>query len=246
MSGHSKWATTKRQKFAVDAKRGAAFTKIANMITIAAREGADPEFNFKLRLAVEKAKATSMPKENIERAVTRGSGKGETASSVEELIYEAYGPGGSALIITALTDNKLRAFTDIRAIINKTGCKMAETGSVSYMFNHKGVIIVSHKIEQADDVQLLAIDLGADDVDTDGELTRIVISVPDLQKVRQGIIDGGLSAPPAGGWRIDEAGLEWVCHIPHDLSDEDHVKVDKLIENLELLDDVSSIATNVS
>lgn len=238
MSGHSKWATTKRQKFAVDAKRGAAFTKIANMITIAAREGADPEFNFKLRLAVEKAKATSMPKENIERAISRGSGKGEGANKVEELIYEAYGPGGSALLITALTDNKLRAFTDIRAIINKAGCKMAEGGSVSYMFNHKGVIIISHKPEQADDVQLLAIDLGADDVESDGELTRVVIAVSDLQKVRQGLIDGGFT--------VDEAGLDWVCRLSHEISDEDHVKLDKLIESLELLDDVSSIATNVS
>lgn len=241
MSGHSKWATTKRQKFAVDAKRGAAFTKIANMITIAAREGGDPEFNFKLRLAVEKAKASSMPKENIERAINRGTGKGEDANKVEELIYEAYGPGGSALIITALTDNKLRAFTDIRAVINKAGCKMAETGSVSYMFGHKGVIIVSHKPESADDVQLSAIDLGAEDVETDGELTRIVTAVPDLQKVRQGIIEGGVFS----GWHIDEAGLEWVCKMPHEISDDDHAKLDKLIESLELLDDVSSIATNV-
>jgi YebC/PmpR family DNA-binding regulatory protein len=238
MSGHSKWATTKHQKAVTDARRGAAFTKIANMITIAAREGGDPEFNFKLRLAVEKAKSSSMPKDNIERAITRGTGKGEGANKVEELTYEAYGPGGSAIIVTALSDNKIRAFTDIRATMNKFGGRMAEAGSVSYMFDKKGQIIVAHKPEQADNVQLAAIDMGADDVDTDGELTRIITSPHDLQKVRQGLIDGGFA--------VDEADLKWVCKMPHELSDEDHAKLDKLIDNLDLLDDVSTIDTNVA
>lgn len=237
MSGHSKWATTKHQKAVTDARRGASFTKVANMISVAAREGADPEFNFKLRLAVDKAKSVSMPKENIDRAIARGAGKGAGAAGVEELVYEAYGPGGSALIITALTDNKMRAFTDIRSTVTKNGGRMADAGSVSYMFDKKGLIIVSHKPEQGDEIQLAAIDLGADDVDTDGELTRIITPVSELQKVRQGLIESK--------YNIDEAKLDWVCKTPTELSDEDQERVDKLIDALDSLDDVTDIATNI-
>ncbi len=238
MSGHSKWATTKHQKFAADAKRGAAFTKIANMITIAAREGADPEFNFKLRLAVEKAKQSSMPKDNIERAIARGSGKGEGSNSVEEIIYEAYGPGGSALLITAVTDNKLRAFTEIRTIMTKRGGHIADGGSVAYQFEHKGTIIVEHKQEIADDLALLAIDLGAQDLETDEGLTRIITDMKDLQKLRQGLI--------AAGYTIAEAGLEWMPKQTLILSTEDQEKLDVMLQSLDDLDDIASVATNVA
>ncbi len=238
MSGHSKWATTKHQKFAADAKRGAAFTKLANMITVAAREGGDAEFNFKLRLAVEKAKAASMPKENIERAIARGAGTTDGGVAVEEIVYEAYGPGGSALIITATTDNKMRAFTDIRTAITKHGGRMADTGSVSYQFDHKGLIIVEHKAEEADAVQFLAIDLGADDVGSNGELTRVITAVPDLQKIHQGLLDGGHS--------VIEAKLDWIPKNGLELSAEDQEKVDKITDALDQLDDVSDIATNIA
>ncbi|MFA6082288.1 MAG: YebC/PmpR family DNA-binding transcriptional regulator [Patescibacteria group bacterium] len=237
MSGHSKWATTKHQKAVTDARRGAAFTKIANMITVAAREGGDVEFNFKLRLAVEKAKAASMPKDNIERAIVRGSGKGDGANKLEELTYEAYGPGGSAMIITALTDNKLRTYTDIRAIMNKANGRIAEAGSVMYLFKHSGEIIVSHAPEKSDEVQLIAIDQGADDVESDEGLTRVITAVPDLQKIRQGLLDAGLT--------VDDAKLQWIAKTPHILSDEDLAKLDRLIELLDELDDVTEVATNV-
>lgn len=237
MSGHSKWATTKHQKFAADAKRGAAFTKLTNMITVAAREGDDPEFNFKLRLAVDKARAASMPKDNIDRAIVRGSGKGEGAAAVEEIIYEAYGPGGAALMITCLTDNRMRSFTEVRTAITKNGGRMADAGSVAYMFDHKGLIIVKHKTDASDEVQLAAIDAGADDVESEGELTRVLTAKTDLQKVRQALLDAGLT--------LEEAKLEWIAKIPHAVSEEDQQKLDKLLDTLDALDDVSDIATNV-
>lgn len=238
MSGHSKWATTKHQKFAADAKRGATFTKVANMITVAAREGGDPEFNFKLRLAVEKAKSVSMPKDNIDRAIARGTGKGEGANTVEEIVYEAYGPGSTAILITALTDNKMRAFSDIRTVLNKYGGRLAEGGSVAYQFEHKGVVIVSHQLDQDEEVQLAAIDLGAEDVESDGELTRVITLKSDLQKVRQGLLEAG--------YVVEEARLEWQPKMTHEVSAEDQEKLTRLLEALEDLDDVSDLATNVS
>lgn len=238
MSGHSKWATTKRQKSVVDAKRGAAFTKVANMITVAAREGADPEFNFKLRLAVDKAKAVSMPKDNIDRAISRGAGKGEGGTSVEELTYEAYGPGGVAIIITVLTDNKMRAFTDIRTAVNKYGGRMAEGGSVSYQFERLGVTIVKHSPQIDEEVQLAAIDAGALDVDSDGELTRVLTPMADLQKVRQSLIESG--------YTIEEASLQWTPTSTITLTETDQEKIDKLIDALETLEDVADVATNIS
>lgn len=239
MSGHSKWATTKRQKFAVDAKRGAAFTKLANTISIAAREGADPEFNFKLRLAVERARALGMPKDNIERAILRGSGKGEGVNTLEELTYEAYGPGGVAMIITATTDNKLRAFTDIRSTVSKHGGHLAEGGAVSYQFDRNGVVVVQHAPDQAEAVQLAAIDLGADDVESDGELTRVITAMSDLQKVRQGLLDAD--------YTLEDAKLEWVPKNTVEIADSvAHEKLDHLIDALDSLDDVSDVATNVA
>ncbi len=237
MSGHSKWATTKHQKFAADAKRGAAFTKLANMITVAAREGADTEFNFKLRLAVEKAKSFSMPKDNIERAIARGAGKGDGASVMEELTYETYGPGGSAIIITVVTDNKIRSYSDVRTTVTKHGGHLAEAGAVAYLFDHKGLIIISHDPEIADEVQLAAIDAGADDVESVGGLTRVLTQIKDLQKIQQVLSNAG--------YVIEEAKLEWIAKMPHHISDEDQQKLDKLLEALDSLDDVADVATNV-
>lgn len=237
MSGHSKWATTKHQKFAADAKRGAAFTKLANMITVAAREGADTEFNFKLRLAVEKAKSFSMPKDNIERAIARGAGKGEGANIMEELTYESYGPGGIAVIITAVTDNKIRSFTDVRTLVTKHGGHLADAGAVAYLFDHKGLIIISHDQKNADEVQLAAIDAGADDVESDGTLTRVITPVKDLQKIEREL--------SGAGYVIEEAKLEWIAKMAHQISDEDQQKLDKMLEGLDNLDDVADVATNV-
>ena len=237
MSGHSKWATTKHQKFAADAKRGAAFTKLANMITVAAREGADTEFNFKLRLAVEKAKSHSMPKDNIERAIARGAGKGDGAHAMEELTYEAYGPGGVAVMITAVTDNKIRSYTDVRTAVTKHGGRLADARSVAYLFDHKGLIIISHDPKMADEVQLAAIDAGADDVESDGTLTRVITAVKDLQRVQRDLA--------GAGYTIVEAKLEWIAKMPHQISDADQPKLDGLIEALDNLDDVADVATNI-
>ena len=142
MSGHSKWATTKHKKALVDAKRSASFTKLANIVTIAARGGGDPTMNFQLRMAIDKAKAASMPKENIDRAIRRGTGEGGGVV-IEEIIYEGYGPCGVAIIIQCLTDNRLRTVSNIRAAFNKFGGSLAEAGSVVYLFEKKGQIIIS-------------------------------------------------------------------------------------------------------
>jgi len=141
MSGHSKWATTKHKKALVDAKRSASFTKLANVVTIAARNGGDPTMNFQLRLAIDRAKAASMPKENIDRAIKRGTGE-LGGAAIEEIIYEGYGPGGTAILIQCLTDNRLRTVGNVRAAFNKSGGSLAEAGSVAYLFEKKGQVII--------------------------------------------------------------------------------------------------------
>ncbi len=236
MSGHSKWATTKRQKFATDAKRGAAFTKLANMITVAAREGGDPEFNFKLRLAVDKAKQAAMPKDNIDRAIVRGTGKGEGANLVEEIIYEAYGPGGAALVITAVTDNRLRAYTDIRTAVTKHGGRLADEGSVTYQFKQSGVLYIEHTTDQTENLQLALLDLPIDDFETVDQTTRVLTSPRDLQIIRQNI--------ERLGFTIVDAKLEWIPKIVLRLDKENALKLQSLLEQLDNLDDVSEVNTN--
>src|ERR687890_868334 len=174
MSGHSKWSTIKRQKGANDAKRGALFTKVAREIIVAARAGGgDPDANYRLRLAVDKARSVNMPMENIKRAIERATGGGE-GEQFEEIVYEGYGPGGVAFLVEAATDNRNRTAAEVRAIFTKAGGQLAGSGAVAWQFEPRGLITIPSKGQAPDDLALAAIDAGAEDVDTkDPETTEI-------------------------------------------------------------------------
>lgn len=188
MSGHSKWATTHRQKAVVDAKRGAVFTKIGNMIAIAAKNGSDSAMNPNLALAIEKARAANMPKDNIQRAIDRAADK--NAAVMEEATYEAYGPGGVGIVVEVATDNKNRTYPAVRTALTKNGATMADGGSVLFQFARKGVIIVK---ETGEDTLLTILDAGAEDaVEEDGE-TIVYTDQKDLAKVRTALADAGLT-----------------------------------------------------
>ncbi|MFA6307513.1 MAG: YebC/PmpR family DNA-binding transcriptional regulator [Patescibacteria group bacterium] len=182
MSGHSKWATTKRAKEGKDAKRSSLFTKLSKIISVAARDGADPDMNFKLRMAIEKAKAFSMPKDNIDRAVKKGSGDDDGAR-IESYIYEAYGPGGVALIIEVLTDNKNRSVSNLKHILSKHGGNLGADGSVQWMFETKGQIILN-KTSLSEEEELQIIEAGAEDIDNDDEKIKVIINLDDLEVVK--------------------------------------------------------------
>ena len=232
MSGHSKWETTKRQKAAVDAKRGAIFTKLGNMIAIAARGGTDPAMNPSLAMAVEKAKQANMPAANIQRAIDRVADK--NAAVLEEIVYEAYGPGGIGIIIETATDNRNRTFPEVRSTLTKNGGTVADQGSVAFQFDHKGVI---HVDATGDDNLMLVLDAGAEDAtEDDGEIIAYT-DMKDLHRVRQAIADAGL--------KIGDAGLEYVAKAPVEVGDaEVAAKVMKLLNALDDLDDVTNVHTN--
>lgn len=232
MSGHSKWETTKRQKAVVDAKRGAVFTKLGNLIAIAARGGTDPDLNPSLAMAIEKAKHASMPAANIQRAIARVADK--NAKALEEVVYEAYGPGGIGIIIETATDNRNRTFPEVKNTLSKNGGNIAEPGSVAFQFDHKGVI---HVDATGDDNLMTVLDAGAEDaVEEDGEIVAYT-DMKDLHKVRQAILDAGL--------RVNDAGLEYVGKNPVEISDpEVAAKAMKLLDALDDLDDTTNISTN--
>lgn len=232
MSGHSKWETTKRQKAAVDAKRGAAFTKLGNMIAIAARGGTDPTMNPALAMAVEKAKRANMPAANIQRAIDRVADK--NAVALEEIVYEAYGPGGIGIIIETATDNRNRTFPEVKSTLTKNGGTIADQGSVAFQFDHKGVI---HVDATGDDNLMTILDAGAEDAsEDDGEIIAYT-DMKDLHRVRQAIIDAGLT--------VTDAGLEYVAKTPVEVADsETAAKVMKLLNAVDDLDDVTNVHTN--
>lgn len=232
MSGHSKWETTKRQKAAVDAKRGAAFTKLGNMIAIAARGGTDPTMNPALAMAVEKAKRANMPAANIQRAIDRVADK--NAAALEEIVYEAYGPGGIGIIIETATDNRNRTFPEVKSTLTKNGGTIADQGSVAFQFDHKGVI---HVDATGDDNLMAILDAGAEDAsEDDGEIIAYT-DMKDLHRVRQAIIDTGLT--------VTDAGLEYVAKTPVEVADsETAAKVMKLLNAIDDLDDVTNVHTN--
>ena len=194
MSGHSKWSTIKRKKGAADAKRGAVFTKLAREIQIAAREGGDPDSNFKLRLILEKARAANMPKENVERAIKRGSGD-DKDTQMEEITYEAYAPHGVALIVQTLTDNRNRTVAEVRRVFNRMGGSLGESGSVSWMFEEKGYMAVQTDGADPDEVAMVAIDAGADDVVSGDEVIEVYALPADFRAVQQALEQGRLHAP---------------------------------------------------
>lgn len=231
MSGHSKWATTKRQKAVVDAKRGALFTKIGNQIAIAARAGTDPAMNPSLAMVLEKARLANMPKANIERAIARVADK--SAAVLIEEVYEAYGPGGVGIIIEVATDNKNRTMPEVRHTLDKTGGRMAEPGSVMFQFNRKGVIEIS---EKGDEAMMAALDAGAEDVVDEEDVTVIYTAASDLMKVRQALVDAGMT--------VTSAELQYVpaSYVP--VEGENAEKLEKLLSAVDDLDDVVNTYTN--
>ena len=233
MSGHSKWSTIKRQKGAKDAARGAIFTKLGNAIAIAARSGADPEMNFSLRLAIDKAKAANMPTANIQRSIDRGGGASGGAA-IMEVMYEGYGPGGTAIMVECATDNINRTYPDVRTAFSKHGGSLAEKGAVAYQFERKGVIRAAGK---ADDIILAALEAGAEDVQEEGDESVIYTGAKDLAAVRQKLQEAGIN--------LTEAELSWVPNNTVPVNDSVTAgKVLRLMEALENLDDVSATYTN--
>lgn len=236
MSGHSKWSTIKRRKGAADAKRGALFTKLAREIQIAAREGGDPEYNFKLRLAVDKAKANSMPRDNIERAIRRGSGQ-ESGETLEEITYEGYGPGGVAVLVEVLTDNRNRTVSEVRRTFTRGNGALGETGSVAWQFESKGYIAVRLDGRTQDDIFEAALDAGAEDVQFGEDMAEVYTDPSDLKMVQDAFRMRKLP--------IDSAELIMQPKTMISLDEKTALTVMSMIENLEELDDVTSVYSNL-
>jgi YebC/PmpR family DNA-binding regulatory protein len=238
MSGHSKWAQIKRQKGANDAKRGQIFTKLAREIMVAARQGGgDPETNFRLRLAMQRARAVNMPQENIQRAVTRATGAGDGAAQLEEVTYEGYGPGGVAIFVEGLTDNRNRTVAEVRNVFTRNGGSLGENGSVAWLFDQRGVVTVDLKGHDPDEVTLVAIDTGAVDVNQVDSSLEIYTNLEDLENVRRAMEGAGLE--------VDTAERAFVPKTMVTLDDQKSTQVVRLIERLEDLDDVQNVSTNL-
>jgi YebC/PmpR family DNA-binding regulatory protein len=234
MSGHSKWATTKHQKAAKDAKRGKLFAKLIKNIEVAARTGGgDPDGNPTLWDAIQKAKKNSVPIDNIERARKRGSGAEAGGADYQAVTYEAYGPNGVAIMIECLTDNRNRAATDVRVAVTRNGGNMADPGSVSYLFSRKGVVTVPKGTLAEDDLLLAVLDAGAEDVTDVGESFEVVSEPTDLIAVRTAVVDAGLD--------YDSADQSFIASVPVVLDLDGARKFLKLIDAIEDLDDVQNV-----
>lgn len=232
MSGHSKWSTIKRQKGAKDAARGAVFTKLGNAIAIAARSGTDPDTNFSLRLAVDRAKAANMPSANIQRSIDRV--KDKNAAQLQEMLYEGYGPGGVAILVEVATDNINRTYPEVRLAFSKHGGNIAEKGAVVFQFDHKGMVRVK---STGDDVLMAAIDAGADDVQEEDGESVIYTHPKELAKVRDTLKEAGLE--------ILEAELTYVPNTTVEVADASTAgKIMRLMDALEDIDDVSNTHVN--
>lgn len=241
MSGHSKWHSIRRTKGVLDQRRGQLFTKLARDITMAARDGGgDPDSNFRLRLAVDKARANNMPSDNIQRAIDRGTGKGADANAIEEIYYEGYGPGGVALLIEAATDNRNRTASDVRATFTKGGGNAGEPGSVSWMFDLRGLITIDLSTQKLDpdDVMMQAIDAGADDVQVEEDIIEIYTDFKQLAAVRQVLIAAGLPISAAEKTMLAKTTVE--------PEPEEAIKAMRMIEKFEDLDDVQKVYSNLT
>lgn len=232
MSGHSKWSTIKRKKGAEDARRGKIFTRLARDITIAARSGGDPTTNPTLRTAIEKARVANMPKDNIERALKKGAGE-LAGGELEEIVYEAYGPHGIPILIKCLTDNRNRALAEVRRVFNRQGGNMAEAGAVSWMFDTKGYITIEQDDQDPDEVFMLAVDAGADDVEISEAVIEIYTLPDQLHAVAGVLVDSGL--------QIAEAELAPIPKNEIELGGKETQQVMGVIEALEELDDVQQV-----
>jgi YebC/PmpR family DNA-binding regulatory protein len=237
MSGHSKWATIKRKKGAADIRRGQMFTKLARELEFAAREGGDPNFNFRLRLAIDKAKAENMPKDNIDRAIKRGAGMGEGATQLEEITYEGYGPHGVGIVIQVVTDNRNRTVSEVRRALTRGGGSLGESGSVAWMFDNKGYITLPMKGLNEDKVFETALEAGAEDVQFTDELAEVYTIPADLQAVRQAFQDAKL---PMEGAELSLIPKTYVALKPAET-----LQVMNVVEALEELDDVTKVYSNL-
>ena len=235
MSGHSKWSSIKHKKAATDAKRGQLFTKLARDITVAARGGADPDMNSALRLAIQKARDSNMPGANVERAIQRATGGGDGAS-LEEIVYEGYAPGGTAVLIQTVTDNRNRTVADIRVTLNRGGGTLAENGAVAWMFDLRGVITLDAAEADADEIQLAAIEAGAEDVSADEQLVEVLTSPGDLEAVRAALTDEGFT--------IASAEIAQVAKNMVELDEKNAAQTLRLLDQLDELDDVSRVYSN--
>ncbi len=237
MSGHSKWASIKHKKAIVDSRRGAAFTKLARAITVAARDGGgDPDTNASLENAVAKAKAASMPKDNIERAIAKGTGAGGDAEALESIVYEGYGPGGVALMVETVTDNRNRTGADVKHLFVKFGGSLGEPGSVGYLFDKKGVLLVDAARYTEDDL-LAAIEAGAEDISDDEGVFEIVTALGDFAAVRHALESAGVD--------LESAELVYRPSSLVEIQHEGQVaKLMRLIDALEDNDDVGAVHAN--
>ena len=239
MSGHSKWSTIKRQKGKADAKRGLTFTKISNAVTIAVKQGGgvtDPNQNFRLRLAIDAARSANMPKENIERAIQKASGKG--AGSMEEVIYEGFAPGGASVIIEAATDNAQRTTSEIKSVFNKLGGSFGQPGSVAYQFSQLGRIVINKNGKPFDEIFEECVESGAEDVEeVEGEVF-VLTTVPNLAKVRDSL--------SAKGFNLVEVGLWREAKVKISISDEEQLgKIERFIDTINNMDDVQNVYSNI-
>ncbi len=238
MSGHSHWAGIKHQKGIADAKRSAAFSKLGREITIAARQGKDPVFNSSLRIAIEKAKTFNMPTENIERAIKRGAGElgGE---ELEEMFFEAFGPAGIAIIVKIITDNKNRSLGELKQILNQHGGKLANEGSVKWLFERKGAITIDSSTtgKSKEELELTAIESGAEDIYWQENTLIVYTKAEELEKVRKTLEDKGIKA--------ESFSLDWVAKEEVTVSEEEKVSCQKLFETLDENDSVQEIYSNL-
>lgn len=237
MSGHSKWSTIKRQKGAKDEKRGQLFTKLAREITVAARSGIpDPESNVRLRLAVQKARSENMPRDNIERAIERAAG-GSGAENFDEVSYEGFGPGGVAVVIRALTDNRNRTVGEVRSVLTRAGGTLGESGSVGWMFDSVGSILVGSEQADPEELALVAIDAGAQDVQIEEEVVEVFTEVADLHSVQEALL--------AGGYDVKSAEPTMRPKTLMETDEQTAIKNIRMLEKLEDLDDVQQVYSNL-
>jgi YebC/PmpR family DNA-binding regulatory protein len=236
MAGHSKWAGIKHKKAIVDARRGKLFTKLARAITVAAKEGGgDVDGNPSLALAVQKAKDASMPKDNIERAIAKGTGAGADAAALETVLYEGYGPGGVALLVETVTDNRNRTGSEVRHLLAKHGGSLGEPGSVGYLFDKRGVVVVDASAYDEDDL-MPAIEAGAEDVTIDDDVFEVLTAPSDLTAVRAALDGAGIE--------IQSSDVAWLPKVRVPVDEDTARKLLKLIDALEDNDDVDAVNAN--
>ena len=239
MSGHSKWSTIKRKKGAADAKRGAIFTRLTRELVLAAREGGgDINANFRLRLAVDKARGENMPKENIDRAIKRGTGESKEGNEFEEFTYEGYGPHGVAMMFEGVTDNRNRTVADLRHILSKGGGSLAQGGAVAWQFTRNAYFSFPSDNVDFDEIFMLAVETGAEDVTEDGGYIEIRAPVETFKEISD-LLQGA-------GVQLEEAGLRMFPNNEVELDADSTLKVMRLIETLEELDDVQNVYSNLS